>query len=226
MQLSFFSFSLDFHILCCVCEMKCCFSGNARTNDTAEDTYPFFESLSRLSFDNLNSAVESNSIILNNDLYMRRLYKSPLRFMPFRVCYHLLLSLWYEAQFWLKFKLLIKLDFNLKFSTFQNGVPCNDTFENCKFRNEKFNCCDHFKIIYSEHGYCFGFNARYIDDDGSEYAIFVTNEKLRLIYIFYSLLLFFPCKLLFFQNKNAKKFFSGIFYPYSTKCSKLIRNGL
>lgn len=80
-----FPFYLYFYILCCVCGMKYCFRGNQRTNDSAEETHPFFESLSRLSFDNLNSAVESNSIILDNDVYMKRLYKSPLRFLPFQV---------------------------------------------------------------------------------------------------------------------------------------------
>ena len=56
----------------------------------------------------------------------------------------------------------------LRSLAFQVNVFCNDTFEHCKYRDEEIKCCDHFLPVYSEHGFCYAFNPRYIDSDNSE----------------------------------------------------------
>lgn len=51
---------------------------------------------------------------------------------------------------------------------FQVNVLCNQTFDVCKYRDEIIPCCEHFHPIYSEHGFCFAFNSRYIDQSDTE----------------------------------------------------------
>lgn len=50
----------------------------------------------------------------------------------------------------------------------QSNIFCNDTFDTCKYRDEEIKCCEHFYPIYSEHGFCYAFNPRYIDAYDSE----------------------------------------------------------
>ncbi|XP_058448056.1 uncharacterized protein LOC131428269 [Malaya genurostris] len=43
------------------------------------------------------------------------------------------------------------------------AVKCYHTVHDCKFRNKRLNCCEHFKPILSERGFCFAFNAKFFD---------------------------------------------------------------
>lgn len=56
----------------------------------------------------------------------------------------------------------------LAFVLFQIAVFCNESLDVCKYRDEEIKCCEVFQPVYSEHGFCYGFNARYIDTANSE----------------------------------------------------------
>lgn len=56
----------------------------------------------------------------------------------------------------------------IKFQFLQVSVFCNETFDVCKYRDEEIRCCDHFYPVYSEHGFCFAFNPRFIDETNTE----------------------------------------------------------
>lgn len=44
---------------------------------------------------------------------------------------------------------------------FKVGMKCEDLLEICKYKDEDISCCDYFRLIYTEHGLCYAFNARY-----------------------------------------------------------------
>lgn len=60
--------------------------------------------------------------------------------------------------------LTVKIDRveNLRQMAFRVAMECEELFEGCKFRGEEITCCDYFTAIYTERGFCFAFNARYI----------------------------------------------------------------
>jgi acid-sensing ion channel, other len=45
---------------------------------------------------------------------------------------------------------------------FKVAMSCESLFYDCKFRGESIPCCEYFKPLYSERGFCYGFNSRYI----------------------------------------------------------------
>ena len=50
---------------------------------------------------------------------------------------------------------------NLRHLAYKVGIKCEDLLEICKYKDEEISCCDYFNPIYSEHGFCYSFNARY-----------------------------------------------------------------
>lgn len=67
-------------------------------------------------------------------------------------------------------KMTVKLDKvgNLRQIAFKVAMKCKDLFDSCKFRGEEITCCDNFKAIYTERGFCFAFNARYVGTSDEE----------------------------------------------------------
>lgn len=45
---------------------------------------------------------------------------------------------------------------------FKVALSCESLFYDCMFRGERIPCCEYFKPLYSERGFCYGFNSRYI----------------------------------------------------------------
>lgn len=45
---------------------------------------------------------------------------------------------------------------------FKVAMKCDDLFYACSYRGEEIPCCDYFTPLYSERGFCYSFNARYI----------------------------------------------------------------
>ncbi|XP_058811259.1 uncharacterized protein LOC131676158 [Topomyia yanbarensis] len=60
-------------------------------------------------------------------------------------------------------KKLLSLVGDLRQNLFNVAIGCNETVKNCWFRNKPLECCEHFKLIFSERGLCFAFNARFFD---------------------------------------------------------------
>lgn len=51
---------------------------------------------------------------------------------------------------------------NLRHLAFKVGIKCENLFYSaCRYRDEVINCCEYFLPIFTEHGLCFAFNARY-----------------------------------------------------------------
>lgn len=50
---------------------------------------------------------------------------------------------------------------DLRTLAFHLAMPCKNVFASCHFKNKSLNCCDEFKPIYSEHGFCYSFNSRF-----------------------------------------------------------------
>lgn len=51
--------------------------------------------------------------------------------------------------------------FNLRKLAFEVGVKCEELLEICRYKDEEISCCEYFFPLYSEHGLCYSFNARY-----------------------------------------------------------------
>lgn len=51
--------------------------------------------------------------------------------------------------------------YNLRQLAFKVGIKCEELLEICKYKDEEISCCDYFYPLYSEHGFCYSFNARY-----------------------------------------------------------------
>lgn len=50
----------------------------------------------------------------------------------------------------------------LRVLAFKVAMKCEDLFYACQYRGEDISCCEYFTPLYSERGFCFAFNARYI----------------------------------------------------------------
>lgn len=70
------------------------------------------------------------------------------------------------------------------------GIKCEQVFNSCKFKDDELECCDHFAPIYTERGFCYGFNLKYVySESGMDYlenneAIFElleTDKKWSLV---------------------------------------------
>ncbi|XP_065082360.1 sodium channel protein Nach-like [Ochlerotatus camptorhynchus] len=46
---------------------------------------------------------------------------------------------------------------------FQVAVGCDDLLAGCWFRGEPLECCSQFLPVFSEHGFCYAFNSKFID---------------------------------------------------------------
>uniref|UniRef100_A0A182J395 Uncharacterized protein n=1 Tax=Anopheles atroparvus TaxID=41427 RepID=A0A182J395_ANOAO len=77
---------------------------------------------------------------------------------------------------------------NLRDLVFRVAVRCNDTFAVCRYKDEDIDCCEMFKPMYTEHGFCFAFNARYTNNVQVEilntevYVLFETDKKWALTF--------------------------------------------
>jgi acid-sensing ion channel, other len=69
------------------------------------------------------------------------------------------------------YKEALKIDSNVEKSfqkstlremVFKLAMKCEDLFSICTYRGESVPCCDFFEQLYSERGFCFSFNPRYI----------------------------------------------------------------
>lgn len=58
--------------------------------------------------------------------------------------------------------------FNLRALVFEIGIKCNELFVMCNFKDEDISCCDYFMPVFTEHGFCYAFNARYYSSIESE----------------------------------------------------------
>lgn len=45
---------------------------------------------------------------------------------------------------------------------FKVALKCEDLFYTCSYRGEEIPCCEVFTPLYTERGFCYAFNARYI----------------------------------------------------------------
>uniref|UniRef100_A0A182PWD2 Uncharacterized protein n=1 Tax=Anopheles epiroticus TaxID=199890 RepID=A0A182PWD2_9DIPT len=77
---------------------------------------------------------------------------------------------------------------NLREMVFRVAVRCNDTFAACRYKDEDIDCCEMFKPMYTEHGFCYAFNARYTNNKQVEilnsevYVLFETDKKWALTF--------------------------------------------
>lgn len=53
------------------------------------------------------------------------------------------------------------MKYNLRQLAFKVGVKCEELLEICKYKDDTIPCCEYFNPLYSEHGLCYSFNARY-----------------------------------------------------------------
>ncbi|XP_055383286.1 sodium channel protein Nach [Condylostylus longicornis] len=56
-------------------------------------------------------------------------------------------------------------EYSLRSLAFMAAKDCNDTLLKCKYRTEDVACCSHFESVYTEHGFCYGFNSRFKSKD-------------------------------------------------------------
>lgn len=61
--------------------------------------------------------------------------------------------------------------FPLRNLIFQIAVTCSELFISCYFSGEKFECCEKFKVSYSEQGFCYSFNGRYYGEKDGEWVV-------------------------------------------------------
>jgi acid-sensing ion channel, other len=54
---------------------------------------------------------------------------------------------------------------SLREVVFNIAIKCEELFNDCKFRGNDIPCCNIFKPIYSERGFCFSFNAQYFGNN-------------------------------------------------------------
>jgi acid-sensing ion channel, other len=57
---------------------------------------------------------------------------------------------------------------SLREMAFKLAMKCEDLLSVCSFRGDPIHCCDYFDTIYSEHGFCFSFNPRFIGSPDDE----------------------------------------------------------
>lgn len=70
-------------------------------------------------------------------------------------------------------------DLSLRSLAFSVMVTCNETISKCKYKDEDIECCDYFKPIFTESGYCFAFNSKFRDTTDSEEPIEEKNHLLE-----------------------------------------------
>lgn len=58
---------------------------------------------------------------------------------------------------------------DLRSLAFHLALSCDKVFASCQFKNKSLNCCEEFKPVYSEHGFCYSFNSRYYGTSRDEY---------------------------------------------------------
>lgn len=51
---------------------------------------------------------------------------------------------------------------SLRQLAFKVAMKCDDLFYACSYRGEEISCCEYFTPLFSERGFCYSFNARYI----------------------------------------------------------------
>lgn len=68
----------------------------------------------------------------------------------------------------LKTKLDNEKKTTLRQLVFKVAMSCETLFYNCMFSGERIPCCDYFKPIYTERGFCYSFNSRYIGEVDAE----------------------------------------------------------
>lgn len=81
----------------------------------------------------------------------------------------------------LKEKLANEKKTTLRQLVFDVAMPCENLFYDCKFRGESISCCDFFKPVYTERGFCFGFNTRYIGTKDGEWVCSVKIDYIKFI---------------------------------------------
>ncbi|XP_055838345.1 sodium channel protein Nach [Episyrphus balteatus] len=80
-------------------------------------------------------------------------------------------------------------DRSLRAWAFQVHTGCEDTLVECKYRDEKIKCCSHFDPIYTEHGFCYAFNSRFISTADSDqpapsaHDLYETDKKWALQFV-------------------------------------------
>lgn len=57
---------------------------------------------------------------------------------------------------------------SLRKLAFKVAMKCEDLLYKCFFRGEEIPCCEYFQPIYTERGFCYSFNARYISPEEDE----------------------------------------------------------
>ncbi|XP_055611970.1 sodium channel protein Nach-like [Uranotaenia lowii] len=70
----------------------------------------------------------------------------------------------------ISYKTLAKVKFslfppnlNIRELIFRIAVDCELLIYDCWFRVDEIECCAHFKSVYFEHGFCYGFNGQFVD---------------------------------------------------------------
>lgn len=51
---------------------------------------------------------------------------------------------------------------NLREMAFKLGIKCEQFMSYCTYRGDYVPCCEFFEMVYSERGFCYSFNPRYI----------------------------------------------------------------
>lgn len=78
----------------------------------------------------------------------------------------------------LEYQKALKIDPNIKQSlrevslremAFKLALRCDDFFTDCTYRGSPIPCCEYFENLYSERGFCFSFNPRYIATPNKEW---------------------------------------------------------
>ena len=57
---------------------------------------------------------------------------------------------------------------NMRELAFEVGIKCGSVFNSCKYRGKEVSCCKVFKPFYTEHGFCYAFNGKYISSAKKE----------------------------------------------------------
>ncbi|EAT33714.1 AAEL014010-PA, partial [Aedes aegypti] len=52
---------------------------------------------------------------------------------------------------------------NIRNFVYYVAIGCEDLLSNCWFRGMELDCCSQFKSVFSEFGFCYGFNAKFYD---------------------------------------------------------------
>uniref|UniRef100_A0A1I8QAH1 Sodium channel protein Nach n=1 Tax=Stomoxys calcitrans TaxID=35570 RepID=A0A1I8QAH1_STOCA len=90
-------------------------------------------------------------------------------------------------------------DLTLRQLAFASAISCEDALKECKYRDELITCCEHFQPLYTEYGFCFGFNSRFestetedikagppdvLYETDKKWALFITPSKDAKVFLF------------------------------------------